>query len=280
MDEIRIRRLEVFAHHGVFPAENQLGQKFVVSAALGADLRRAGLTDELEHSLDYGAVCADIQRFLTGHTFKLLETAAEQLAAHLLRTLPPLKSVRLEIEKPWAPIGLPLETASVSIARGWHTAYVALGSNLGDRHAYLDGAVRALREDADMRLGAVSDYIETAPYGGVEQGDFLNAALCVHTLLPPHELLDRLHAIERAAGRERLVRWGPRTLDLDILLYDDDIIADDTLRVPHPEMPKRDFVLRPLAQIAPYLVHPVYRKTVREMWEALEKRRPTRRDGA
>lgn len=271
MDEIRIKRLEVFAHHGVFPEENQLGQKFLVSAVLYTDLRRAGLTDELSHSMDYGAVCAEIHRYLTEHTFRLLETAAERLCAHLLRTLPQLARIRLEIEKPWAPIGLPLETASVCITRGWHTAYVALGSNLGDKTAYLDSAVQALRADADMRVQTVSDYLLTAPYGGVPQDDFLNAVLCVRTLLPPHELLARLHAIEQAAGRERLVHWGPRTLDLDILFYDDAVIADDDLHVPHPEIPKRAFVLRPLAQIAPYLVHPVYRRTITELLEALEQ---------
>ena len=88
MDEIRIKRLEVFAHHGVFPEENQLGQKFLVSAVLYTDLRRAGLTDELSHSMDYGAVSAEIHPYLTEHTFRLLETAAERLCAHLLRTLP------------------------------------------------------------------------------------------------------------------------------------------------------------------------------------------------
>ena len=155
------------------------------------------------------------------------------------------------------------------ITRGWHTAYIALGSNLGDKKAYLDGAVEALRADENMRLGAVSDYLVTAPYGGVEQDDFLNAVLCVRTLLPPHELLDRLHEIEQAAGRERLIHWGPRTLDLDILFYDDEIIADETLHVPHPEIPKRDFVLKPLAQIAPYFVHPVYHRTISELLETL-----------
>ena len=171
MDEIRIKQLEVFAHHGVFPEENRLGQKFVVSAVLYTDLRRAGLTDDLNHSMDYGAVCAEIQHYLTAHTFQLLETAAERLCMHLLRTLPLLRRIRLEIEKPWAPIGLPLNTASVCITRGWHTAYLALGSNLGDKKAYLDGAVQALREDEDMRMGAVSDYLVTAPYGGVEQDE-------------------------------------------------------------------------------------------------------------
>ena len=269
MDEIHIKQLEVFAHHGVFPEENRLGQKFIVSADLRTDLRKAGLADELQLSMDYGAVCREIQDFLTRHTFQLLETAAEQLCTHLLQTLPLLRSIRLEIEKPWAPIGLPLKTASVSIERGWHTAYIALGSNMGDRKAYLDGAVEALRNDSSMRVEAVSDYLVTEPYGGVEQEDFLNAVLRVQTLLPPHELLDALHAIEQAANRERIIHWGPRTLDLDILFYDDLVYSDGVLNVPHPEIPKRTFVLQPMVQIAPFFVHPVYQRTMTELLEAI-----------
>ena len=269
MDEIHIKQLEVFAHHGVFPEENRLGQKFIVSADLRTDLRKAGLADDLQLSMDYGAVCGEIQEFLTRHTFQLLETAAEQLCTHLLQTLPLLRSIRLEIEKPWAPIGLPLKTASVSIERGWHTAYIALGSNMGDRKAYLDGAVEALRKDPSMRVEAVSDYLVTEPYGGVEQEDFLNAVLRVQTLLPPHELLDALHVIEQAANRERIIHWGPRTLDLDILFYDDLVYSDGVLNVPHPEIPKRTFVLQPMVQIAPFFVHPVYQRTMTELLEAI-----------
>ncbi len=270
MDEIRIKQLEVFARHGVFPEENRLGQKFVINAALRTSLRRAGLTDDLTQSMDYGAVCAEIQTFLTQNTFQLLETAAEKLCAHLLQTLPLLDSIVLEIEKPWAPIGLPLKTASVCIERGWHTAYIALGSNIGDSKGYLDGAVQALSNDETMRMGRVSDYIVTKPYGGVEQDDFLNAVLCLRTLLPPHELLDRLHEIEQAAHRTREIHWGPRTLDLDILFYDKEIFSDEVLTIPHPEISKRDFVLRPMAQIAPHFVHPVYHKTMTQMWEQLK----------
>ncbi|MDO4173333.1 MAG: 2-amino-4-hydroxy-6-hydroxymethyldihydropteridine diphosphokinase [Eubacteriales bacterium] len=269
MDEIHIKGLEVFAHHGVFPEETRLGQKFVVSADLRVDLHQAGISDDLNQSIDYGAVCAEIHTFLTQRTFQLLEAAAEQLCTHLLLRLPLLESIRLEIEKPWAPIGLPLRTASVSMERGWHTAYIALGSNIGDTKAYLDGAVEALRQTEGVRMGKVSDYIVTAPYGGVEQDDFLNAVLCARTLLTPHELLDVMHVIEQAAKRERVVRWGPRTLDLDLLFYDQLIFSDETLHIPHPEIPKRDFVLRPMAQIAPHFVHPVCRKTMVELLEAL-----------
>ena len=132
MDKIKIQNLEVFAHHGVFPEENVLGQKFIVTAILYTDTRIAGRTDELTASIHYGEISQQIEKFLTEHTFKLLECAAESLAETLLLHTDGLRKIRLEIKKPWAPVGLPLETVSVEIERGWHTAYIALGSNMGD----------------------------------------------------------------------------------------------------------------------------------------------------
>lgn len=264
-DKIMIKNLEVFANHGVFPEENKLGQKFLVSATLYTDTRPAGTKDDLTQSIHYGIVSQFITEFLQKHTYQLIETAAEQLVQAMLQQTEHLQAVTLELKKPWAPVGLPLETVSVQITRGWHTAYIALGSNLGDKKAYLDGAVKALSESEGCQLLKVSDYICTAPYGGVEQDDFLNGCLTIRTLLTPHELLDRLHEIEQEAKRERLVHWGPRTLDLDILMYDDLIMEDETLIIPHVEMHLRDFVLRPLAQIAPWKRHPILGQTVAQL---------------
>ena len=124
-------------------------------------------------------------------------------------------------------------------------------------------------ETKGCRVAKVSSYLVTEPYGGVEQDDFLNACLSLDTLLSPSELLEKLHEIEQAAHRERLIHWGPRTLDLDILLYDDEILETEDLIIPHVEMHKREFVLKPLSEIAPYKRHPVYQKTVAELLEAL-----------
>lgn len=267
MDRIHIKNLEIFAHHGVFPEENHLGQKFVVSATLFTHTREAGQTDDLTKSIHYGDVSHMIKQYLETHTCKLLETVAEGLAEELLLSVPRLEKVRLEIKKPWAPVGLPLETVSVEIERGWHTAYIALGSNLGDKQAYLDQAVQKLSQARGCAVEAVSDFIVTPPYGGVEQDDFLNGALKLRTLLPPRELLDLLHEIEADAHRKREIHWGPRTLDLDILLYDDLVLDSPELHIPHIEMHKRDFVLKPLAQIAPWVRHPIYRKTVAQLLE-------------
>ena len=265
LDEIRIEDLEVFANHGVFPEENVLGQKFLVSAVLYTDTRRAGRTDDLTASIHYGEVCAFIDRYLREHTFKLLERAAESLAEELLLNTQNLRKVRIEIKKPWAPVGLPLKTVSVSIEREWHDVIIALGSNMGDREGYLNGAVEKLNAVRGCRVKKVSDFIETPPYGVTDQEDFLNGCLEMETLMYPHELLDELHRIEKEAGRERIIRLGPRTLDLDIIFYDDMILQDDDLCIPHVEMHKREFVLKPLCGIAPYKRHPVTGKTVKEM---------------
>lgn len=270
MDKIHIKNLEVFAKHGVFPEENVLGQKFVISAVLYTSTREAGKRDDLTKSIHYGEVGQFITEFMKQNTFQLLEAVAERMAEELLLRTERLEKVCLEIKKPWAPVGLPLETVSVEIERGWHTAYIALGANLGDKEANLRLGVEALRATKGCQVLAVSDFLVTEPYGGVEQDYFLNGAMKIRTLLTPHELLERLHEIEREAKRERVVRWGPRTLDLDILLYDDLILDEEELHIPHIEMYKRDFVLKPLCQIAPYVRHPVYNRTAAELLAALE----------
>ena len=272
MDKITIQNLEVFANHGVFPEENRLGQKFLVSAELLCDTRKAGRGDVLKHSIHYGLVAEEITAYMKAHTKKLIEAAAEELAEHLLLTFPLMRGVVLEVKKPWAPGGLPLETVSVKIERSWHRAYVAFGSNMGDRRAHIEAGIQVLKEEKRNRVGRISDMIETEPYGGVEQEDFLNGCLELETLLSPHELLDLLHEAESQEKRERLVHWGPRTLDLDLLFYDQEILETEELAVPHPEIEKRLFVLEPLAQIAPYLVHPVLKKRIRTLFaELLEK---------
>ena len=184
-DEIRIEDLEVFANHGVFPEENVLGQKFLVSAVLYTDTRRAGLTDDLSASIHYGEVSAFIDRYLREHTFQLLERAAEALAEELLLHTAGLEKIRLEIKKPWAPVRLPLKTVSVVIERQWHTAYIALGSNMGDREKYITDAVEALGALKGCVVEKCSSFIETPPYGVRDQDDFLIGCLNLRTLFYP-----------------------------------------------------------------------------------------------
>lgn len=270
-DEIRIDGLEIYAHHGVYEEETRLGQRFFVNARLYTDTSHAGWTDDLQLSTNYGEVCQEIHKFLTENTYQLLEAAAEQLARHLLLTYPLIKEISLEIRKPSAPIPLPFSSVSVAIHRGWRRAVIACGSNMGKKEAYIQEAILRLDEDACCRVLRTADLIETKPYGGVEQDDFVNGAILIETLYSPEKLLDFLNELEAQAGRERLVHWGPRTLDLDIIFYEDAVIETERLRVPHPDMQNRDFVLKPLAQIVPAWKHPVYGKTVTELWQFLEQ---------
>jgi 3-oxoacyl-[acyl-carrier protein] reductase len=156
------------------------------------------------------------------------------------------------------------------------TAYIALGSNLGDRRRLLDDAVRLLAEHPRVRVTAVSSYHETEPVGGPPgQEPYLNAAAELQTDLMPPELLRLLLDVEGRLGRVRKERFGPRTIDLDLLLYGDTTGDDEALTLPHPRMHERLFVLRPLAEIAPRVRPPRLGLTVREM---LERQRPPGRE--
>ena len=271
MDIINIKKLRIYARHGVYPGEKRHSQLFMVTAALHAELRAAGLSDDLGLTVDYSAVCGAIKSYVESNSFNLLETVAEGLAEMLLKENPAVKRVRIEIEKPDAPLPLDLDTVSVEIERARHIAYIGLGSNLGDRRANIDFAVSKLEKAAGCAVLQVSQLIDTAPYGYVEQGDFLNGCLELETLLEPLELLDLLMQIENDAGRVRDLRWGPRTLDLDIILYDDLVASAERLRIPHAEMHKRSFVLAPLCEIAPSILHPVLNKTAAELLQGLNK---------
>lgn len=269
LSEIKIEELNVYAYHGVYPEENEKGQNFYVNATLFQDTLSAGESDDLNLSTNYGEVCAFITKWMTEHTFKLIESVAEQLAGDILYEFPLVDSVELEIRKPEAPIPLPFGSVSVHIKRGWHTAYIAIGSNMGDKASYIDEAVRKLGAQKHTEVLKLSDIITTKPYGGVEQDDFLNGAVKVRTLLTPGRLLKFLHEIEQDAGRERKIHWGPRTLDLDIIFYDKLVYEDDELIIPHVDMENRYFVLKPMCEIAPYFRHPVLGLTVKQLLERL-----------
>lgn len=274
MDCIRIENLEVFCNHGVFPEETKLGQKFLVSCNLYLDIRKAGMTDSLEESVNYGTISHLIKKQMEEDTYLLIESVAEHLAETILLFDKKIQGVDIEVKKPWAPIGLPLETVSVKVSRKWHEAYIALGSNMGDKRAYIEDAVEGLRNTKGCCVEKVSTLVATEPYGVTEQDEFLNGALKLRTLLTPEELLGRLHELEQAAKRERIIHWGPRTLDLDILLYDDWVVEEDDLCIPHVDMQNREFVLGPMAEIAPYKRHPVYGKTMKEMLAELAAKLP------
>lgn len=271
MDYISIKGLETFGYHGVFEEEAFLGQKFIIDATLFLDVREAGKQDDLTKSIDYGEACNVIKKIVEVERYQLIEALAEEIAKRLLISFTQLKQVEITVKKPWAPVLISMDTVSVTIKRGWHRVYLSIGSNMGDKEGYLDYAIDQINGLCDAKVVTASDYIVTKPYGDVLQDDFLNGALEIQTLMTPGELLATIHEIEKGAHRERIVHWGPRTLDIDILFYDDEIIMEENLTIPHVEIPKREFVLQPLSQIAPYYVHPVYKKSVVEMLSEIKE---------
>lgn len=270
MDYITIDRLKVFCNHGVYEDEKKTGQNFYVSARIYLDTYRAGNSDNLNLSVNYAALCHDITEYMQKNRFDLIEAVANNLAAYILSYNPLIRGLKLRIHKPEAPVGLPFDDISVTIERFWTTAYIAYGSNLGDSRAIIADAIDKISDNPAIRLTKKSSTIITKPYGNItDQPDFHNGCIEIETYLSPEALLDYLHSIENAAGRTREIHWGPRTLDLDIILYGDMIINTESLTVPHIDMQNRIFVLKPLCEIAPYAYHPVLKKTVNSLLSAL-----------
>lgn len=147
--------------------------------------------------------------------------------------------------------------------------YIGLGSNLGDRERNLRSAYGHITTIQEIQPVRLSRFYETAPSGGPPQPMFLNAVLDIKTLLSPHQLLERFQHIENLMGRVRTVKWGPRTIDIDILLYGDTIVDDEQLKIPHPLMHMRLFVLEPFVEIAPDAIHPVLKKPIVQLYKEL-----------
>lgn len=157
-------------------------------------------------------------------------------------------------------------------------AYIALGSNLGDKQQNLEQALDRLQQHG-VRVLAVSPWIPTAPYGVTDQPDFLNGAAKVEWSGDAESLLHTLLGVEQEMGRQRKRHWGERNIDLDLLLFGEEVLHTDDLNLPHPDMANRNFVLEPLCAIGPEVVHPVLKKTIRELWQALqEKERKTKQE--
>lgn len=266
---IKISGLKIFAYHGVLPEEKEQGQDFFVNARLYYDMQRAATTDALADALNYADCCQYMTDVFTSRTYDLIEAAAEHLCYELLIHYPLLSRVDLELSKPHAPIGLPFSDVSVNISRGWHVCYLSAGSNMGNREEQISKGIEELCQHPEVVHVTISKLIETEPYGPVKQDNFLNCVLKLETILLPEEFLGLLHEIEAHAGRKREIHWGPRTLDLDIIFYDDLVYESDDLMIPHVDMQNRYFVLEPLKELAPNFRHPILGLTVSQMLENL-----------
>ncbi|MCM1306022.1 MAG: 2-amino-4-hydroxy-6-hydroxymethyldihydropteridine diphosphokinase [Bacteroides sp.] len=269
MDRIILKDFEVLACHGVNPEEKVNKQRFIFTAELDVDFERAAELDDINETVSYAAVKKAIKAFCEDNCFDLIETLAARLAERLLKDFPLARRVELTVKKPDAPMSGKFEYAGVRVAREWHKVYLALGSSEGDKSGYLDFAIAALEADDNFKDIRESSRIASEPYGGVAKGEFLNSAVECDTLYSPRKLLSVLHAIEKNGGRVRGERWGDRTLDIDIIFYDDCVISLPDLCVPHPDMQNRYFVLAPLCELNPNIVHPLLNRRIGELLDAL-----------
>jgi 2-amino-4-hydroxy-6-hydroxymethyldihydropteridine diphosphokinase len=150
-----------------------------------------------------------------------------------------------------------------------HKVFVGIGTNLGDRHKNIEDAFKNL-QFYSLRIIKKSPVYETEPYGLKEQPNFLNCIVEIEVEESPEELLKNFLKIEKEMGRERKIPWGPRIIDLDILFYDDLVIDEENLKIPHPDIKNRFFVLKPLLDIAPDFIHPVLKRTIKELLDELK----------
>ncbi|MGI8317304.1 2-amino-4-hydroxy-6-hydroxymethyldihydropteridine diphosphokinase [Halobacillus mangrovi] len=150
-----------------------------------------------------------------------------------------------------------------------NTAYIALGSNIAEREDFLKSAIEMLEEHSEIQVTEKSSVYETAPVGYTDQSDFLNMVVKVTTSLQPLQMLDHCQSIEAELGRERIVKWGPRTIDLDILLYNHENMKAERLMIPHPHMHERAFVMVPLAELAPEVILPHMNRSAEEILRGL-----------
>jgi dihydroneopterin aldolase/2-amino-4-hydroxy-6-hydroxymethyldihydropteridine diphosphokinase len=250
-DRIVLQGVSARGNHGVLDFEKRDGQTFVVDVTMTADLERAGRTDDLAATVNYAEVAADVVARITGPSFDLIERLAEAIADDVLRH-DLVESVEVVVHKPEAPVGQPFTDVQVRITRGNAPAVVvALGSNLGDRGQTLAAALRSLRDLPGLTVTSVSSIVETDPVGGPEQPPYLNAVVVGRSTIGPDALLRALHSIEGHHGRTREIRWGARTLDLDLIQFGtpggpkEVISDDDALTLPHPRAAERAFVLVP-----------------------------------
>ncbi|MGL5575714.1 MAG: 2-amino-4-hydroxy-6-hydroxymethyldihydropteridine diphosphokinase [Sarcina sp.] len=271
MEKIVIKDFVIFGHHGVFLEEKTLGQKFVLDIILSLSVEEAAKTGNLNKSVHYGELAHKLEEKFKAESYDLIETVADRMIEFILLEYDLVDSVKIRVKKPWAPIHRNLDTVYVEMEKRWNEAFLSFGSNLGDKSENIKKGLELIENSYHTKVIKVSDIIVTEPWGYEEQDDFLNGTCKIKTLLSPKELVKFLLEVEKDLNRERIIKWGPRTLDLDVIFYNNIITEDEEATIPHPRMHQREFVLEPLNQIAPYKIHPLYKKRVFELLDEVRK---------
>ncbi len=262
VDQVAVRGIRGRGTHGVLAEEKRDGQDFSVDVVMHVPTLRAGRSDDLSDAVDYSVVAATAHRILTGPSLDLVEAVAEQIASAVMADAR-LLAVDVTVHKPQAPVGVPFDDVTVQVRRTRDDvradtapdapvrAVLALGANLGDPYATLHRAVLDLSAVDGVQVVESSPVVESAPVGGPVQGRYLNAVVLVDTTLAPRALLHACQDVEATHGRTRGVRWGARTLDVDVVTYGELHLDAHELGLPHPMASSRRFVLLPWSLVDP-----------------------------
>lgn len=268
---IKIQNLKVFARHGVYASEKN-GQMFILSLTLGLDFYKAVKFDSVDFTIDYDYFCKFVSDNFAKFRFNLIETAAKFLTEQILLKFRRINFVTVVINKEKAVFknSCVVQCVEIKYTNFWHIAYLGLGSNLGLRLKNVVSAIGLLKLEDRIKILKISKIFKNKAYGR-KMSDFFNCVVKIKTLFTPFELLGFCNKIEYKLKRVRLEKWGPRTIDVDILFFDDIILRTKNLVIPHPEIEKRDFVLNPMAELAPFFKHPVNGKTMQKLADTLNK---------
>lgn len=272
MDYLCIKDLEIYANHGVFQSEKELGQKFLVTLKMGYNMKKGATSNSLGDSIHYGVLSKEIYDYFRSESIDLIETVAYRLVEFIFKKHEIVEELEISIKKPWAPINLPLDTVMVSINRKKRRYFLGMGSNIGEKEKYLNSAIDKLEDIDSVKVLRVSEMYTTKAWGKTDQDDFVNCAVELESYEQPEDLLRITQSIEYDLGRVRHEKWGPRTIDIDILFCDDEIIYTEDLKIPHPYIQERQFVLEPLENIAEFFVHPVYKKNIKQLLKKLKEK--------
>ncbi len=267
---VRIKDLAVYAYNGVNPEEQALGQMFLICVEMHTNMNDITSDDDIAHTINYSRVSKFISQWMTDHSFQLIERVAYNLCREILLQFEGVKSITLEVKKPHAPIrGMHFDYVSVQKDMAWHEVYLSLGSNVRNCAEIMEKAVEAIGSHPDIRNMVCSESMTSPAYGDEYEGIFLNNAVKIETLLSPDRLHQLIRSIESDLGRDRSKKAGIRTIDIDVLLYDDLVASTVDYVLPYPDFEYRDYTLLPMCDIGPNVYHPVLKKTMKKLKEEL-----------
>ncbi len=242
--------MEFEGHTGCLDFEKADGQKFIVTLVLYVERIKGCYTDDLKDTVDYAHIYEITKDIVTEDSGNLIECLAQKISDGVLKADKRIAKVSVTVSKPEAPVKGIFEAMEVTIERRRKEFVIlSLGSNMGDREANIHAAEEALRNIPGTEGFEYASIYETEPVGLEDQPYFLNTCVGFYTDVGPFELLEKIHVIENELLRKREVRWGPRTIDIDIIFYGDEVIMTDQLTIPHPRWYLRSFVTVPLREL-------------------------------